>query len=87
MIDDVVLYNGKVVTVDTRESIAEAVAVKSGKLLAVGSNEEVMPLTEAETEAIDLKGRTVIPGFIESRCLESDVNSGHESLHAATSLA
>jgi predicted amidohydrolase YtcJ len=68
MINDVVLYNGKVVTVDTRESIAEAVAVKPGKLPAVGSNEEVMPLTEAETEAIDLRGSTVIPGFIESHC-------------------
>ena len=40
IIADVVLYNGKVVTVDERESVAEAVAVKSEKLLAVGSNEE-----------------------------------------------
>ncbi len=68
MIADVVLYNGKVVTLDKRESLAEAVAVKFGKLLAVGSNEEVTPLIGAETKAIDLKGRTVIPGFIESHC-------------------
>ena len=65
---DVVLYNGKVVTVDARESVAEAAAVKSGKLLAVGSNEEITALIEAETKAIDLKGRTMIPGFIESHC-------------------
>jgi len=68
IIADVVLYNGKVVTVDERESVAEAVAVKSEKLLAVGSNEEVTPLIGAETKAIDLKGKTVIPGFIESHC-------------------
>lgn len=68
MVADVVLYNGKVVTVDARESVAEAAAVKSGKLLAVGSNEEITALIEAETKAIDLKGRTMIPGFIESHC-------------------
>ncbi len=68
MVADVVLYNGKVVTVDARESVVEAAAVKSGKLLSVGSNEEITALIEAETKAIDLKGRTMIPGFIESHC-------------------
>lgn len=68
MLADVVLYNGKVVTVDAHESVAEAAAVKSGKLLAVGSNEEITALIKAETKAIDLKGRTMIPGFIESHC-------------------
>lgn len=63
-----VLLNGKVVTMDARESIAEAVAVGSGKILAVGSSREIESLAGSGTKVIDLQGRTVIPGLIESHC-------------------
>ena len=63
---DLVLVNGKIVTMDPEESIREAVAVKFGRILAVGSSEEVEGLVGVETEVIDLEGRTVIPGLIDS---------------------
>jgi len=65
---DLVLSNGKIVTVDEGESIAEAVAVKFGRILAVGSNDEIERLVGDGTEVIDLGGRTVIPGLIDSHC-------------------
>jgi len=65
---DLALLDGKIVTVDGKESIAEAVAVKFGKILSVGLDEDVKSLVGPETEVIDLEGRTVIPGLIESHC-------------------
>jgi len=65
---DLVLINGKIVTMDERESIAEAVAVKFGRILAVGTNEEIAELTARETRVIDLEGKTAIPGIIDSHC-------------------
>jgi predicted amidohydrolase YtcJ len=68
MIADLVLRNGKVVTLDAEESIEESVAVKFGRILAVGSDDEVIDLVGPNTEVVDLKGRTLIPGLIESHC-------------------
>lgn len=65
---DMVLINGKIVTVDDQESMAEAVAVESGRILAVGSSREIQSLAGPETKIIDLHGRIVIPGLIESHC-------------------
>ena len=53
---------------DPHGTIAEAVAVKFGRILTVGSNEYVKSLIGGETEVIDLEGRTVLPGFIDSHC-------------------
>ncbi|HEV8345139.1 MAG TPA: amidohydrolase family protein [Vicinamibacterales bacterium] len=61
-----VLYNGKVLTVDERFTVAEAVAVRDGRILAVGSTDQIKRLAGPETRAIDLAGRTVVPGFIDS---------------------
>jgi len=58
---DLVLYNGKIVTVDDAFSIREAIAIKDGRILAVGSNDLRNRYTAARS--IDLRGRTVIPGF------------------------
>ena len=68
MFADLVLQNGKIVTIDKVESIVEAVAVKFGKILAAGKNVDVEALIGSETEVIDLEGRTVIPGLIDSHC-------------------
>jgi hypothetical protein len=68
MFADLVLFNGKIVTVDERESIAEAVAVKFGKILAVGADDEIRALIGEGTKVINLKERTVIPGLIDSHC-------------------
>ena len=58
---DLVLFNGKIVTVDDAFSIREAIVVKDGKIVAVGENELRNRYNAART--IDLRGRTVIPGF------------------------
>jgi predicted amidohydrolase YtcJ len=63
---DVILSNGKVLTVDKSFSIAEAIALKGDRILAVGTNDEIAGLAHAETETIDLDGKTVLPGLIDS---------------------
>ena len=63
---DLILTNGKIVTVDDRFSIAQAVAVQGGKIVAVGTNREIGALAGANTQRIDLAGRTVIPGLIDN---------------------
>jgi len=63
---DLVLINGKIITVDPQDTIAEAVAVKYDKILAVGRNEKIKPLVGPETKVIDLEGKMVCPGFIDS---------------------
>jgi predicted amidohydrolase YtcJ len=65
---DLVLLNGKIVTVDEEDSVEEAVAVKFGRILAVGKNDEIRNMVGEGTEVIDLGGRTVIPGLIDSHC-------------------
>jgi predicted amidohydrolase YtcJ len=61
-----VLHSGKIVTVDSSFSIAQAMAVRDDRIIAVGSNEEVRSLAGADATGIDLKGRTVLPGLIDS---------------------
>ncbi len=63
---DRILWGGKVITVDPRKPEAEAVAIKNGRFLMVGSNSEVGAVSGRKTERIALKGRTVTPGFIDS---------------------
>ena len=63
---DRVLHNGTIVTVDEDFSIAEAVAIKDGLIVAVGSNNEVLALAGSGTEKMDLEGKTVLPGFNDS---------------------
>ncbi len=63
---DTILYNGKILTVDAQSSVAEAVAVSGDRILAVGTNEEVLGLAGPDTLQIDLKGKTVTPGLIHT---------------------
>src|SRR5262245_51974142 len=61
-----ILRNGKIVTVDDRFTIAEALAIRGGRILATGTNTEIEKLRSATTEVVDLRGRTVIPGLIDN---------------------
>ena len=63
---DTILTNGKIVTVDDRFSVAQALAVRGGRIIAVGSNADIAKLAGSATQAIDLRGRTVIPGLIDN---------------------
>jgi len=62
---DVIYYNGKIVTLDSTESVAGAVAVKDGKFLKIGSADEVKKLAGPSTKMVDLGGKTVVPGLID----------------------
>ena len=63
---DLVLVNGKVVTMDDGGTVVEAVAVKDGKVLAVGTTRQVKKLANSGTKIIDLEGRLTLPGFIDT---------------------
>jgi predicted amidohydrolase YtcJ len=63
---DLVLVNGKIVTVDARSSIQEALAIRDGKILALGRTAEIRRLAGPATRVVDAGGRTVIPGLIDS---------------------
>ena len=76
MFADLVLLGGKVVTIDAKETIAESVAVVFNRILAVGSNEEINKFVGPSTHVVNLHGRTVIPGLIDSHCHMASVGSG-----------
>ena len=63
---DLIVVNAKVLTVDARNSRAEAVAIRGGRFSAVGTSAEIRRLAGPQTRVIDAQGRTVVPGFIES---------------------
>jgi predicted amidohydrolase YtcJ len=63
---DVILLNGKIITVDQRFSIAEAMAIRGERIVAVGRNADVLEQQGPGTKVIDLKKRTVIPGLIDN---------------------
>ncbi|MEI6614217.1 MAG: amidohydrolase [Chrysiogenales bacterium] len=63
MMADLVLFNGKVFTVEKSMPWAEAIAVRDGKIMAVGDDAEVKKLISKDTQTIDLMGKLVLPGF------------------------
>lgn len=63
---DLVLSNGKIITVDERFSIAQAVAVRGDRIVAVGTNQEINRLAGPNTRRIDLQGKAVTPGLIDN---------------------
>jgi predicted amidohydrolase YtcJ len=73
---DIVLHNGKVITADDNFTIAQALAIRDGKILAVGTDEQILPLAGPKTEKVDLKGRSVLPGFIENHLHQAHVGNG-----------
>jgi predicted amidohydrolase YtcJ len=64
-IADRIYTNGVIITVNDAQPFAEAVAVKDGKILAVGARDDVMRHQGLSTEVVDLKERTMVPGFID----------------------
>lgn len=63
---DIIYYRGSILTMEKDQPAAQAIAIKDDKILAVGSNEEILKFKGASTRIIDLKGLTVTPGFIDS---------------------
>ena len=63
---DIILHNGKILTVDAGFSIQEAIAVQGAEIQAVGKTSDILTLAGPDTTSIDLRGRVVIPGIIDS---------------------
>ena len=63
---DIIVSNGKIITVDERFTIAQALAVRAGRVVAVGTNQDVARLAGPNTRRIDARGRAVIPGLIDN---------------------
>ena len=96
---DMILMGGKIITVDARDTVAEALAISHGRISAVGSTVQIRALAGPQTVMVDLAGRTVIPGLIDSHIHAirdalyyttlvdwggiSDLNGALESIRAA----
>src|SRR5687767_9809525 len=63
---DLILHKGKIVTVDEKFSIAQAIAITNGSIAAIGSDAQISRFKGINTLVIDLQGRTVIPGLMDS---------------------
>ena len=63
---NLVLKNGKIITMDDKQMKVQAIAVCKNKIVAVGSNKEIEKWIDSQTKVIDLNGKLVVPGFIET---------------------
>ncbi|WP_433887099.1 amidohydrolase [Pseudomonas vranovensis] len=77
---DLVLFNGKVYTAEPGQGLVQAVAVKDGKVLQVGSDAQIQALADAHTQRIDLAGKVLMPGMIDSH--SHPVVAAYDSLGA-----
>lgn len=86
---DLILHNGKVVTVDKAFTIRQAVAVQGNTIKAVGTDKEILALKGPKTQVIDLKGRTLLPGLIDAHvhAIDSGVSEMKEKLPIFDSIA
>ncbi|HXV36402.1 MAG TPA: amidohydrolase [Myxococcota bacterium] len=74
---DLILHRGRVITIDPDFPSAEAIAIAGDRILAVGSDDDVLSLASAETKRIDLAGSTVVPGFIDAHSHPADAGRRH----------
>jgi predicted amidohydrolase YtcJ len=74
-----VLFNGRILTVDPRDTIVQALAIRAGKISAVGADRDILRLAGAATKRIDLRGRAATPGLIDSHAHIAD--GGVEELY------
>ena len=62
---DRVFRNGKIYTIDARGTIAQAIAIRDGRIVYVGTNDKLAPFIGASTKVTDLHGRFLMPGLID----------------------
>ena len=84
---DLVLRNGKIVTVDEAKPEAQAMAIGGDTILAVGSNQEIQPYIGASTKVIDLKGALATPGFIDAHVHFTGVGDAAKNLKLSTAAS
>ena len=66
-IADLVFFNGEILTLDSRMPRVRAMAVRQGRIIALGEEADIEPLTNASTQLEDLEGKTLIPGLMDAR--------------------
>ena len=76
---DRILVNGRIVTMDPAGSTVEAVALSGERIVATGTAADLEPLCDPETETVDLGGRVVLPGFIDTH-VHIDCTATHTKL-------
>src|SRR5262249_53948483 len=81
---DLVLRNGKIVTVDEQKPEAQALAVRGDTIAAVGSNQEIQAYIGTATKVIDLKGALATPGLIDAHVHFTGVGDAAKNLKLAT---
>ena len=87
---DLILFHGRVLTVDSHDSIAQGIAIRDGKIIAVGADRDILAMAGAATHRIDLHGRTATPGLIDSHAHIADaglIELYHVDLSDASSVA
>jgi predicted amidohydrolase YtcJ len=77
---DLVLLDGKAITVDAKDSIAEAIAIKGGRILAVGTTGAISKLADGHTQVLELHGKSVLPGFIDAHTHLEGIAAFHRML-------
>ena len=88
---DMIIFNGKIITVDQKSSIVQAVAVKDDKIIAVGTNDEIKRMAGKETKMIDVKGKAVVPGLNDAHlhpemAMVSELSDKIPDLHTLADL-
>jgi len=63
---EAILHNGRIYTVDAHDSVVEALAIRDGRIVATGASGDILALAGGATRCVDLGGRAVIPGFVDS---------------------
>ena len=86
---DVIFHNGTVFTMDTEYPQAQAVAIQGDRIVAVGSDNEVLNMSGPGTALVDLEGRTLLPGFIDSHAhwIGDRESAGHSTSEEAIQAA
>lgn len=90
---DVIFINGSVITVDAADRVYEAVAVADNKIIGVGTSKQIEELVGVNTQVLDLKGRSILPGFIDAHChpgnygaINLQIRCGHDSIGSIEEL-
>ena len=92
---DLLLHNGHIVTMDVPQKIVAAMAVRDGKILAVGSDEDLSACAGPKTRTVDLQKRTVLPGLIDvhthvmewtKAILRDEIDAGYPKVHSIAEI-
>ncbi len=83
---DLVILGGNIITVDSVRPRVQAIAVKFGRILAVGQDDELRPLVGTDTRVVDAHGKTVIPGLNDAHCHVLSAGRSHFSVNCGSTV-